>query len=312
MKAIVNMITDRDEGVREAAALALCESYRQVGQRVRRDIQRVAGISPAKMSALMDRLDTVNVMSAPPSDKSDKSSPKSTRRSSGVPKSKGARTSSAAESGGVDPEEFATAMTSATPVYASSEADVDSIFRDLKKVLPDTSAEWEKRVAICRQLRGLINGNGTEFSNFVELIQGSGATLSAGVSDLRSAVSKEACVTCSQLSAVLGLEFESPLKMIIPVLLRQAQIHTKVLAQSARLCLEHVFATCEGHRLLQLLRDSGKHRAVEIRRAVYVSPLSAVCACAQLIVVCARVCVCVVSDGPVKCVTHYHPRVPIK
>ena len=82
-------------------------------------------------------------------------------------------------------------------------------------------------------------------------------------------MSKESCITVSQLSAVLGVDFEPALKVLIPVLLRQSQIHTKVLAQSASLCIRHVFRTCQAHRLLQLLKDYVKHKSVEIRREVF-------------------------------------------
>jgi hypothetical protein len=58
-------------------------------------------------------------------------------------------------------------------------------------------------------------------------------------------------------------------KVVLPVLLRQVAINVKVLAESASLCVEQILKTCHAHRLIALVCESARDRAVSIRRKCF-------------------------------------------
>eukprot|EP00041_Stephanoeca_diplocostata_P028482 m.809085 g.809085 ORF g.809085 m.809085 type:complete len:1324 (+) comp23382_c0_seq5:240-4211(+) len=278
---MAQLLSDRDEGVRDASIRTLAEYYRNVGERVRRDLQRVDGIPANRLTTLFEKFDEVqqsgtmvqrdegHVSRSPMRTHSPRTTRRSLASSSG---SSASRHGSAASSGGVDPGDFAESMFDCEAEYVESEKDLQAEVREFVKYVSDSTADWEKRVATCKRLRGLVKGNAVEFSSFVEHMRDAAATFAAGVSDLRSQVSKETCITVSQLSTVLQNKFEPIAKSLIPVLLQQATINVKVLAQSAALCLEHVVRTCRSPRIITVLASAGKdHKSVSARRQMHVA-----------------------------------------
>jgi hypothetical protein len=65
-------------------------------------------------------------------------------------------------------------------------------------------------------------------------------------------VSRETCVTVSQLADALKETFEPLLSVVVPVLLRQVCINVKVLADSAHLCISQIVKSAYSPKLITL------------------------------------------------------------
>lgn len=264
------MVADRDENVREAAVEALVEVYRHVGNRLRRDLNKLDGIPATKLSLLNDLFDemvesgnmVISDENAPP--------PSATSRKS-VSRGMSAVSRKVPAVVGVSMQEFNEAMASGSksPVYAGSESALESEFAEFRRLLSDDRADWERRVQTCKRMRSLIEGDALQYGSFNSLVFDSATTLAAGVKDLRSQVSKEACITVAKISEIMGAKFEPSAKIVVPALFTQCLINVKVLADSADLALKHVIRTCQNHRILALIFDAKQHKAVAVRKAAY-------------------------------------------
>ena len=268
---LAGLLSDRDAGVREAAVVALVETYRQVGEAVRRDVGR-HGVPQTKLGPLLERFDAVErsgTMAAPASSSGRADSGKSTRsvKSSGLGRSR-APASEVARAGGVDPADFERAMYDAAPVVMGSAHELEGEFAKFNKLVSDDRADWEARVNANKRIRGLVAGQADGEPPFVELVRDAAGTFAAGIRDLRSQVSKETCITVALLSNVLGTRFEAVAKVCAPVLLKQCSINVKVMSQSASLCLNHMFESVQSTKLVDVLARYQPDKSVAIRQVV--------------------------------------------
>ena len=254
----------------QAAVSALVEVFRHVGQHVRRDVAKLE-LPPAKINLLNERFDEMQESgqmiaseSAPSSASSTKSrggtAKKPSRGLSGVRKSPG--------SGGMSREQFEEAMYNpGSPAYAGSESALEAEFVELRRLLLDDKADWEKRMQKCKRMRCLVDGDALQLGNFRELVLESSSQLARGIADLRSQVSKETCLTVAKFSEVLGTKFEPVTKAVFPALYGQSVNSVKVMKESALHALNHVIRTCQAHRMMNLVDDVKTHKAVAMRRA---------------------------------------------
>lgn len=264
---------------------ALVEAYRHVGERVRTTVSR-QDIRPNKLAPLFERFDAVQASGLMLSHDNEEQSHKATtsfrqtrpstassaagaRAAVGIARGGSARASTRKNAGGVDADEFDSMMSDCTPIHVASERDLEIQLRDVAVVVRDEKeADWEKRVSCLKTFRGIVAGNGPEFEAFVPLCLKHGEAWVAGISDLRSQVSRETCVMVSQIADALGERFEPLLTVVVPVLLRQVIINVKVLADSANLCMHHIVKSAYSPKLVSLLVDSRADKSNTLRRRV--------------------------------------------
>ena len=254
----------------QAAVSALVEVFRHVGQHVRRDVAKLE-IPPAKINLLNERFDEMQESGQMIASESAPSSASSTKSRAGTAK-KPARGQSGARkspsSGGMSREQFEEAMYNpGSPAYAGSESALEAEFVEMRKLLLDDKADWEKRMNKCKRMRCLVDGDALQLGNFKELVLESSSQLARGITDLRSQVCKETCLTVAKFSEVLGTKFEPVTKAILPALYGQSIINVKVIKESALHALNHVIRTCQAYRMMNLVDDVKTHKAVAMRRA---------------------------------------------
>lgn len=269
VKTMGGLIGDRDADVREASMSTLVEVYRNVGNRIRRDLGKLDGIPPAKMQILNERFDAVlhsGTMTVSASNSAGPAKPTSSAKSRTSFGTSGKPPGSRAAVGGVDPAEFQESMTTNQAVYICSNSELEAEFREFNTILSDDRAEWVRRVAVCKRMRGLIDGGAAAMPGFLDLVCESAPTLVTGLTDLRSQVSKETCITVSHLSNTLEIQFEGVAKACAVACIKQCAINVKVISESSILCLKNMYGSCHSPVLLKVLLDNFSDKSPTIRR----------------------------------------------
>ena len=127
--------------------------------------------------------------------------------------------------------------TKPTKIY--SDKDLGKLFSSIVEGL-NKSDDWEARIVALQQLQALAYGDGTEYDTFLSYLKGCHELISAQISDLRSAVSKEACKTVSILALKMSQQFAQLAEFWLPVLMKQVPLKVAIMASAADRCLRSI------------------------------------------------------------------------
>ncbi len=125
------------------------------------------------------------------------------------------------------------------PTKIYSEKDLGKLFSSIVEGL-HKSDDWEARIVSLQQLQALACGDGTEYDTFLNYLKGCHELISAQISDLRSAVSKEACKTVSILALKMSPQFAQLAEFWLPVLMKQVPLKVAIMASAADRCLRSI------------------------------------------------------------------------
>ncbi len=125
------------------------------------------------------------------------------------------------------------------PTKVYSEKDLSKLFSSIIEGL-NKSDDWEARIVALQQLQALAYGDGTEYDTFLNYLKGCHELISAQISDLRSAVSKEACKTVSILALKMSPQFAQLAEFWLPVLMKQVPLKVAIMASAADRCLRTI------------------------------------------------------------------------
>eukprot|EP00462_Mataza_sp_D1_P019599 CAMPEP_0175136278 /NCGR_PEP_ID=MMETSP0087-20121206/9187_1 /TAXON_ID=136419 /ORGANISM="Unknown Unknown, Strain D1" /LENGTH=1287 /DNA_ID=CAMNT_0016419017 /DNA_START=72 /DNA_END=3934 /DNA_ORIENTATION=- len=126
-----------------------------------------------------------------------------------------------------------TESVSPVPVYCDKE--LEQHMRTINETCKDvTSFDWKERIAALHRLCGLVAGGAASLGSFLPHLFNLKDSLAVQVSELRSAVCREACATLCFLSRSLTDNFEAVADFMLPVLLKLSYVSINVIAESGR------------------------------------------------------------------------------
>lgn len=299
MTNLIKLLADPNENVREAASSALVEVYRNIGERVRYDISSNKAAPASKLPSLFERFDAVlnsgtmlatadTESESAPSSRPGSTKPPSrgsiSRQGSSVglsgsipkpvavakvPTAKGSAKAAAKPSdGGLTEEEYDAAMFNVDPITPMSARHLETEIAKIKETLSNINEDWEKRVDSLKTLRGLALGGVCESPNIKDILKSLTDCLILSIVDLRSGVSKEACVTIGTLADAMRNNFAPFMIEFIPSLFKQALINVKVMADSANLCVRQLIKTTYSAKLLNKLWEYRDSKSVSQRKVM--------------------------------------------
>ncbi|XP_050367092.1 CLIP-associated protein isoform X2 [Argentina anserina] len=257
---ILQMLTDSNPGVRDAAILCIEEMYTQAGTQFRDELQRhQLPMSMVKdINARLERIEPKNRSSDGLSAVETKPLSHNPKRSS--PKAK----SSSRESslfGEADPT-----VKSVDPIKVYSEKE---LIREVEKIASTLVPEkdWSIRIAAMQRIEGLVYGGAADYQSFRGLLKQLVNPLSTQLSDRRSSIVKQACHLLCFLSKELLGDFEAYAEIFIPVLFKLVVITVLVIAESADNCIKTMLRNCKVARVLPRIADCAKNDRNAILRA---------------------------------------------
>uniref|UniRef100_A0A8C9WYV9 Cytoplasmic linker associated protein 1 n=1 Tax=Sander lucioperca TaxID=283035 RepID=A0A8C9WYV9_SANLU len=290
---ICNLLGDPTSQVRDGAMNCLVEIYRHVGERVRMDLGK-KGLPQSRLNVIFSKFDEVqrsgNMVLSPVSDKNfeDDDSGDGGRSSSS---SKGAslsgkktvsmgsfrRPASSTKSAGrdgsgagaVDEEDFIQAFEDVPTVQIYSNREVEEAMTKIRDVLSDDKRDWELRVAALKKVRSLLLAGAVEFDGFPQQLRLMEAAFKLSAKDLRSQVVREACLTLSHLSLVLGSRFDHAAEAIMPTLLNLVPNSAKVMATSGIATIRLILRHTHYPRLIPIITSNCTSKSVAVRRRCF-------------------------------------------
>ncbi|URD78352.1 HEAT repeat family protein [Musa troglodytarum] len=239
LQRVLQLLTDSNQSVREAATLCIEEMYAQGGPQFREELHR-HHLPSSMLKEINARLEKIEPK-VQPSDGvgisyvSAETRPSSANHKKSSPKTKMAPRETSFSSGDIDAPEKPVA-----PIKVYSEKE---LMREMEKIASTLVPEkdWSLRIAAMQRVESLVYG---DYPSFPALLKQLVAPLSTQLLDRRSSIVKQACHLLNLLSKELLGDFEACAEMLIPVLLKLVVITVLVIAESADNCIKTVLC-CE-------------------------------------------------------------------
>lgn len=287
MGSICSLLGDANSQVRSGAMETIVDIYRHVGVKVRIDLSK-RGLPSARMGQLTARFDAVDAttgnhlhLSDNEDDRESVSSAGSSAsaRTHGSTRSAGSRNpprpssvarltapSSSASSGAISEEDFEKAFGAHSRLNLYTQHDVEKTLSSIKSTLADTSNSWDRRVSVLKELRAVADQEIIDHPHFVMLLKSLENALLESLKDLRSQITREACVTISYLCVVLG-QVVAPFAMsMLPQLFALLPNSAKVMATSADVCVQFIIKHAPSPRIFNFISSSGSTSKSAITR----------------------------------------------
>ncbi|XP_068742219.1 CLIP-associating protein 1-like isoform X2 [Montipora capricornis] len=286
---ICKLLADPNSQVRDSAISALVEIYRHVGEKVRVDLSK-KGIPSSRLSIIYAKFDEVarsgNMVVNEPNGSSKlngevetdgaKLSTPGPSRAGSIKKTLPSRktvgsktsssTSSSASAGAVDEADFENAFFDCPDLKVYNGKDLSEEMTKIQSVLSDDKNDWEHRVTALKKIRSLVQGGALEYDNFVSLLRLQEGAFKLSTKDLRSTVTREACVTLSYLSTVLRGQFDHTAEAVLPTLINVIPNSAKVISTSGHACICFIIKNTHAHRLIPILTSNMASKSSVIRR----------------------------------------------
>ncbi|RAL47733.1 hypothetical protein DM860_012358 [Cuscuta australis] len=262
---ILQLLSDPNPGVREAATACIEEMSTRVGPHFAEELQR-HNLPPMMLKDINTRLERIE----PKNRQADgfmsnylapdfRPSSHSTKKSS--PKAKYSTREASLFGGDGDVTEKAV-----EPIKVYSEKE---LIREFEKIASTFVPEkdWSIRIAAMQRVEGLVLGGAADYPCFRGLLKQLVAPLSTQLSDRRSSIVKQACHLLNFLSKELLGDFETCAEMFIPVLFKLVVITVLVIAESADNCIKTMLRNCKVARVLPRIADCAKNDRNAVLRA---------------------------------------------
>ena len=267
--------------MREAAIEAMCAGYRCFGNRLKCDLTKK---NPKRLYNIIAKMDEViidpsiiakNKTPSRPSSRPGSRTPSASGRRVGVSTLSRLRPTASGDSEKLAAGEMGVAELEREYNEGLSDPDkldfsprgIDRIVESITTNLTASSTDWEVRIKELQMLRLLgierilAGFAGTELRKLAP-------SLNTALNDLRSQVTREACVTIASMAQNLStVNFGSLVNLIMPNLLKLISNSAKIMASSAVACIHVIIRDCPYHKLIphitEPVRDS---KSVVVRK----------------------------------------------
>lgn len=299
---ILKLLSDPTSQVRDTAFATLVEIYRNVGERVRVDLQRKSNIPPSKLQIIMAKFDDVRdsgqmlpsantllpaastglLDQGPledevdrvvvPSNKSSLSATALKRASSAPPVrrtvlSASKPPTSSAQAGAVDEESFIRSFEDVPKVQLFTAKDVEDNLSKCRETLMDTSHDWEKRVEAMRKVRSVVIAGAADYDEFYPSLRSLELPFQLSVKDLRSQVVRETCITIAFLSQTLGQKVDHFAEALLSNLINLIPNSAKIMSTSGTVTIRFIIQHTHASRLIPIITTNMASKSKDIRRA---------------------------------------------
>ncbi|XP_074555696.1 CLIP-associated protein-like [Curcuma longa] len=262
---VLQLLTDSNQGVREAATSCIEEMYAQVGPQFREELHR-HHLPSSMIKEINDRLEKIQ----PKPQLSDRVGisyfsaeirPSSANHKKNRPKAKIAQRETSLSSGDNDSTEKPV-----VPINVFSEKELIKEIENIASTLVPEK-DWSFRIAAMQRVEGLVFGGATDCSSFPTLLKQLIAPLNTQLLDRRSSIVKQACHLLILISKELMGDFEACAEIFIPVLMKLVVITVLVIAESADNCIKTMLRNCKVARVLPRIADTAKNDKSAVLRA---------------------------------------------
>ncbi|XP_012569378.1 CLIP-associated protein isoform X2 [Cicer arietinum] len=261
---VLQLLSDPNLAVREAAILCIEEMYTQAGPQFRDELHR-HNLPSSLVKDINARLEGIQ--------------PK-VRSSDGIPsgyitgeiKPLGVnpkKSSPRAKSSSREASLFGEGDVTEKPIEPIKVYSDKELIREIEKIASTLVPEkdWSIRIGAMQRIEGLVLGGAADYPCFRGLLKQLGGPLSTQLSDRRSSIVKQACHLLCFLSKDLLGDFEAYAEMFIPVLFKLVVITVLVIAESADNCIKTMLRNCKVARVLPRIADCAKNDRNAVLRA---------------------------------------------
>lgn len=273
MGGICSLLGDANSQVRSGAMETIVEVYRHVGVKVRIDLSK-RGLPSARMGQLTARFNAVdattgNHLSDDEDDGAESVSScgsNASARTHGSTRSAGSRNPprpssvarvAATGSGTISEADFEKAFSTHSRLNLYTQHDVEKTLSTINSTLVTTSNTWNQRVSALKDLRAVADQEIIDHPHFVMLLKGLETALTESLKDLRSQITREACVSLSYLCVVLGAVVAPFAASMLPQLFALLPNSAKVMATSAEICVQFIFKHSPSQKIFNYISSHG-------------------------------------------------------
>ncbi|CAG9837434.1 unnamed protein product [Diabrotica balteata] len=285
---IVNLLSDPTATVRDTALNTLVDLYKHVGEKIRVDLQRRNIVPQTKWPVLSAKFDEAKArgellpsaskgveLNSDETDRAVMAKPivptkrhlvgsAVNKRSTFAPSS----ANSGGPAGAMDEESFIKSFEDCPTVQIFSSREVSEHLKNIQDTISDPNKEWNKRVEALKKIRSLVIAGATSHEEFHVGLKNLEIPLQGTLKDLRSQVVREACVTISYLSTLLGNKFDKTAEFLLQHLINLIQNSAKVMATSGQITVKFIIQNISSARLIPIITsNSTKSKSKDIRRA---------------------------------------------
>ncbi|XP_072390555.1 CLIP-associating protein 1-A isoform X2 [Diabrotica undecimpunctata] len=300
---IVNLLSDPTATVRDTALNTLVDLYKHVGEKIRIDLQRRNIVPQTKWPVLSAKFDEAKArgellpsaskgieLNSDETDRAVMAKPivptkrhlvgsAVNKRSTFAPSSANSsgpvfsrigsfRNSTTATTGAMDEEFFIKSFEDCPTVQIFSSREVSEHLKNIQDTISDPNKEWNKRVEALKKIRSLVIAGATSHEEFHVGLKNLEIPLQGTLKDLRSQVVREACVTISYLSTLLGNKFDKTAEFLLQHLINLIQNSAKVMATSGQITVKFIIQNIASARLIPIITsNSTRSKSKDIRRA---------------------------------------------
>ncbi|XP_009799876.1 CLIP-associated protein [Nicotiana tabacum] len=262
---ILQMLSDPNPGVRDAAISCIEEMYSQAGPQFRDELQRhhLPTMMLKDINARLEKIEPKNRLAdgIPRNYSAAEVRPTSLNPKKSSPKAKSSTREVSLFGGDGD-----IAEKPVDPIKVYSEKELVREFEKIASTLVPEK-DWSVRIAAMQRIEALVIGGAIDFPCFRGLLKQLVVPLSTQLSDRRSTIVKQACHLLSFLSQELLGDFEACAEMFIPVLFKLVVITVLVIAESADTCIKTMLRNCKVARALPRIADCAKNDRNAVLRA---------------------------------------------
>ncbi|XP_071041118.1 CLIP-associating protein 1 isoform X37 [Parasteatoda tepidariorum] len=303
MPSLVKLLGDPNSQVRDTAMQTLVHVYKHVGERLRHDLSKRAGIPPPKLQLLSTKFDEVRAAGAllpsaleragsrtedetdsksQHSDNSEKDGSSTInknavkRASSAPPVRRGVFTSAkslpnstSSGAGGADEEMFIKSFEDVPRISIYSAKELESELSKIKDVLGDSSNDWEKRVEMSRRFRSVIVAGGQTYDEFYPYLRLLEHPFQTSVKDLRSQVVREACISIAFLSQQIGSKLDHFSEALLPSLINLIPNSAKIMSTAGIVAIRFIIRYTHVSRLIPIITSHLQSKSKDIRKTCF-------------------------------------------
>ncbi|GER46087.1 CLIP-associating family protein [Striga asiatica] len=263
---ILQLLNDRNPGVREVATSCIEEMYTQAGSQFFEELHR-HHLPSSMLKDINERLEKIEPQKVHSSDAIvGNYHPSETKPTTVTKKSSPRAKISTRETSLFGAADNDVTEKPVNPIEVYSEKELIKEFEKIASILvPDK--DWSVRISAMQRLEGLVIGGAADHPCFRRLLKQLVGPLSTQLSDRRSSIVKQACHLICFLSKDLLGDFEACAEIFIPVLFKLVVITVLVIAESADNCIKTMLRNCKVIRVLPRIVECAKNDRSAVLRA---------------------------------------------
>lgn len=170
---------------------------------------------------------------------------------------------------GADEDMFLQAFEDTPRLEIDTLKDLESEFNSTVAIISTVSADWDKRVDAIKRFRSLLNCGIADSDDFFPTLRTLEIPFQNNISDLRSQVVRETCITLAFLSCRLQQKFSRMAEMLFPSLVKLIPNSAKIMSTSATVAIRFIIQSTHNSRLIPIIRyQLSNSKSKEIHRAL--------------------------------------------